>query len=136
MRTHFEPETVARWTEADLQKLAGKFVVVEVEASDWYRENVPDGGDWEGGSGLCEEAGIRSAVDRDNKAIEIRFVHWDYGMGMAWRPDQEVHIHVCDEHDHDAKDDKKARKCLSTLGVRGETKGGNSGEGRASRTES
>lgn len=134
MRKHFEPEKVAAWTEEDLQKLVGKFVVVEVEASEWYKENV--GGDWEGGSGICEEAGIRQAVDRNNKDIEIRFVHFDYGMGWAWRPDQTTHIHACDEHgDHNSKDDKKAEKCLRTLGVRGEAKGGNGGEARSSRSE-
>lgn len=129
MKKHYTPEIVAKWTQVDLEKLIGKFVSVEVEASEWYKENVPDGGDWEGGVGICEEAGTRSAVDRHNKTIEIRFVHFDYGMGWAWRPDQAAHIFVCDEHgDHSKKDDKKAQKCLRTLGVRGTSKGGNSGE--------
>lgn len=134
MRKHFEPETIAEWTEADLKELIGKYVSVEVEASEWFKENV--GGDWEGGAGLCEEAGRKQAVDRDNKVIDINFVHWDYGMGWAWRPDQTAHIYVCDEHgDHSNKDDKKAQKCLRTLGVRGDEKGGNSGEARSSRSE-
>lgn len=123
MRKHFTPEDVSKWTESDLLELIGKYVVVETEASDWYKENVPDGGDWEGGSGLCSNAGVRQAVDRDGKSIEIRFVHFDYGMGWSWRPDQTVHIHACDKHGgHDPKD-KAAAKCLSTLGVRGDQKG-------------
>lgn len=135
MKKHFEPETVAEWTGADLEKLIGKYVSVEVEASEWYKENV--GGDWEGGSGFCEDAGRKSAVDRDNKTIDINFVHWDYGMGWAWRPDQKAHVFICDEHgDHSKKDDKKAQKCLRTLGVRGETKGGDGGEAGTSREES
>lgn len=136
MKKHYTPEVVAEWTEADLKKLVGKFVSVEVEASEWYRENVPDGGDWEGGTGVCEDAGRKSAVDRDNKTIDINFVHFDYGMGWAWRPDQKAHIFACDEHgDHSDKSDKKAQKCLRTLGVRGEAKGGSGGEARTSREE-
>lgn len=135
MRKHFTPDEVSKWNEADLERLIGKYVVVEVEASDWYKENVPEGGDWEGGSGVCEEAGVRQAVDRDNKPIEIRFIHWDYGMGWSWRPDQITHIHACDKHGrHDPKD-KEAVKCLRTLGVRGETKGDDGGEARSSRSE-
>lgn len=137
MRKHFTPDDVSKLTEGDLEKLIGKFVVVEVEASDWYKENVPDGGDWEGGMGTCTEAGVRQAVDRNNKAIEIRFVHWDDGMGWSWRPDQTVHIHACDQHgEHrEANGDKGAGKCLRTLGVRGGTKGDDGGEARSSRSE-
>ena len=135
MRKHFTPDEVSKWTEGDLEQLIGKFVVVEVEASEWYRENVPDGGDWEGSQGICEEAGVRQAVDRHNKPIEIRFIHWDGGLGWSWRPDQTIHIHACDKHgDHDPKD-KDAAKCLRTLGVRGDAKGGSGGEARSSRSE-
>lgn len=135
MRKHFTPEQVAEWTEDNLKALVGKYVVVEVEASEWFKENV--GGDWEGGSGLCEEAGRKPVVDRNSKDIDINFVHWDYGMGWAWRPDQAAHIHVCDEHgEHRPGKDKGADKCLSTLGVRGEPKGHNIGEAKSSRSES
>ncbi len=136
MREHFTPEDVSQWTESDLETLIGNYVVVEVEASEWFKEHNPDGGDWEGGAGVCEDAGVRSAVDRDNKTIEIRFVHWDYGMGWSWRPDQIVHIHVCDEHgDHRDESDKKTQKCLRTLGVRSALNGGHGGEEASPRSK-
>lgn len=119
MRKHYTPEVVREWTEEDLQSLIGKFVVVEVPASEWYKENVPDGGDWEGGTGIVLEAGSRQVVDKNNRDIDIRFIHFDDGMGWAFKPDQEVHVHVCDEHGDHRKADPKASNCLSTLGVRG-----------------
>lgn len=119
MRKHFTPEVVREWAETDLQNLIGKYVVVEVPASEWYKENVPDGGDWEGGQGVCEAAGFRQVVDKNSKDIEIRFIHFDDAMGWAWVPDAEVHVHVCDEHGQHLPSDPKAVKCLSTLGVRG-----------------
>lgn len=133
MREHFAPDAVSKWTESDLEKLIGKYVVVEVEASEWFKENNPEGGDWEGGAGVCVDSGVRQAVDRNNKPIEIRFVHWDYGMGWSWRPDQTVHVHACDEHGEHSIHHKPAVKCLRTLGVRSDMKGGTGGEEKSSR---
>lgn len=133
MKQHFKPDAVADWTERDLQDLVGKYVVVEVEASEWYRENV--GGEWEGGTGLCEDAGRKQVVDRHNRDIDISYVHWDYGMGWSWRPDQEVNIFTCDEHGRHDPTDKKAQACLRTLGARGTKKGEDGGEEESSRTD-
>lgn len=130
MRKHFAPEVVRDWTEDDLRQLVGKYVVVEVAASEWYKENIPDGGDWEGGTGLCTQAEIitRSIA---GKRTELFDVIWDYGMGWSWEPSTEAHVHVCDEHgEHRVKwnhnrqryednGDEGAAECLSTLGVRG-----------------
>lgn len=120
MRTHFTPDKVLAMTEVDLKQLIGKYIVVEVAASEWYKENV--GGEWEGGSGMCTAAGVqnrKAEVDGKDIDVKVKFVMWDYGMGWSWTPDSVVHIHVCDEHGNHRERDKGASECLSTLGVRG-----------------
>lgn len=145
MRTYFSPEEVRAWGEAELTALIRKYVVVEVPASEWYKEHVPEGGDWEGGSGFVSEAGFRKSPE--DPSILIRYVMWDYGMGWQWLQEAEVHISVCDEHgEHRVKFDKNsirygdngdpgAAECLSTLGVRGDPaareEGTDSGEEKA-----
>lgn len=125
MREIFSPETIKLWKDEEYRGLVNKYVTVEVPASEWYKEHVPDGGDWEGGSGFC------AAVEVGTTTITV---HWDYGMGWSWNADQEVYISVCDEHGehrvkfHYASDqiedagDPGAAECLRTLGIRGATK--------------
>lgn len=131
MRQIFTPEEVREWTDEDFQKLVGKYIIAEIPASKWYKEFVPDGGEWEGGAGLCTEAGIKPSWDDKNDPPIIRYVMWDWGSGWSWYPNAEAYISICDEHgghrliyNHEEqkyKDngDTGAAECLSTLGVRG-----------------
>lgn len=125
MRKTFGPKEVHAWKEEAVRALESKYVVVETAASEWYKEYVPEGGDWEGGSGFCIEAGLRPKLGDPSPMIErsysyapARYVLWDEGMGWQWLPGAEVYVSVCDEHgDHR---NAEGEECLKTLGVRGE----------------
>ncbi len=120
MKNHITPEKVPSLTAVELRDLIGKYVVVEMAASEWYKEHV--GGEWEGGSGVCSDAGIQNRtaeVDGKDIGIQVGYVMWEHGFGWSWTMDAVVHIHVCDEHGAHGKRDEGAAECLRTLGVRG-----------------
>jgi hypothetical protein len=118
MRTIYPPEQTRRWTQADLDGLVGKFVTVEVPASELARAA---GGHarHEGVMGMCVGTELFAYGQPAATYAKVRL---DHGMGWVWLHADGAWVAVCDEHgDHalarDGVQDPEVLACLETLGA-------------------
>lgn len=85
VRTTYSPNQVRYWTAADLDRLVGKLVVVNIRPG-W-------GAGWLGDHGIVSRAVIVPPA--------LPHIEFDHGVGCDWYADDEVYVSVCDEHgDH------------------------------------
>lgn len=123
----YPPSEVRQWTLQQMRDLAGKYVIVEVWASqserDWYES------DWIGGEGFVSRGGRRASTDLSNEPKDVEdgpvwWVLWDYGMGWQWNKDAEVYVSVCEGNGHSARHEpftESVQNCRAQMGVRGNT---------------
>lgn len=115
------PNEVHSWNEEKLQELVGKFVAVEVLATD--EERGMYGSTWVGGTGIVVSI---ARQDHPKPMGPVTVIMWDYGMGWQWRDSSEVYLSICDgDETHDARKHlgpaPEAVECEKGLGIRDRT---------------